>query len=90
MVVVGFVSGRWQALDAVTREIVSTHLDGSEPIQTVKFSPNGEMLALGSRDNTIYIYQVSESGTKFSRVGRCVVSRGRNKFTRGIHTIRII
>lgn len=73
MLVVGFISGRWLALDTVTRETVTSHLDGSEPIQTARFSPDGRMLALGSRDNTIYVYQVSDDGTKFSRVGRCVV-----------------
>ena len=42
--------------------------------QVVSFSPNGTLLALGSRDNYIYIYQVNEDATKYSRVGRCMVS----------------
>lgn len=43
-------------------------------IQVVTFSPSGNLLALGSRDNYIYIYQVNEDATKYSRVGRCLVS----------------
>jgi WD domain, G-beta repeat. len=42
--------------------------------QVVKFSPDGTLLALGSRDNNIYVYQVSEEARKYSRVGRCMVS----------------
>ena len=29
------------------------------------------MLAVGSRDNYIYMHTVSDDGTKYSRVGRC-------------------
>lgn len=42
--------------------------------KVVSYSPNGEMIALGSRDNNIYVYQVSENHKKFSRLGRCTVS----------------
>jgi WD40 repeat protein len=42
--------------------------------KVVKFSPDGTLLALGSRDNNIYIYQVNEEATKYSRVGRCMVN----------------
>lgn len=41
--------------------------------QVVQFSPDGTLLALGSRDNYIYIYQGNEDATKYSRVGRCMV-----------------
>ena len=34
------------------------HQDGSEPVHVVKFSPDGSLLAIGSRDNAIYMYQV--------------------------------
>jgi len=37
----------------------------------VRFSPDGKMLAIGSRDNIIYIYQVSDSYQKYNRIGRC-------------------
>lgn len=60
--------------DAQTRDLLGQHVDGNEPIQVIQFSPDGTMVALGSRDNQIYIYQVSEDGLKYSRVGRCTVS----------------
>ena len=76
---VGMTSGRWIVLDANTREVYGLHQDGTEPIQVVRLSPNGKLLALGSRDNIIYMYQVSEKYRKFSRLGRCVVSREINQ-----------
>ena len=70
---IGMTSGRWIVLDANTREIYGLHQDGTEPIQIVRFSPNGKFLALGSRDNVIYMYQASENYRKLSRLGRCMV-----------------
>lgn len=35
---------------------------------------DGKYLALGSHDNFVYIYLVSEGGRKYGRVGRCSVS----------------
>ncbi|RXG72696.1 Echinoderm microtubule-associated protein-like 1, partial [Armadillidium vulgare] len=43
----------------------------SKEVGVVQFSPNGKFLALGSRDNNIYVYQVSEGCRKYSRLGRC-------------------
>lgn len=60
--------------DTMTRELLNQYMDGNEPIQVIKFSPDGTMVAIGSRDNQIYIYQVSEDGSKYSRIGRCTVS----------------
>ncbi|KAK7582719.1 hypothetical protein V9T40_014164 [Parthenolecanium corni] len=74
ILIVGCVSGKWLVMDSETREIYSVHTDGSEPIQVVKFSPDGKLLALGSRDNYIYIYHVGDDGRKYSRVGKCSVS----------------
>lgn len=37
--------------------------------------PDGNYLALGSRDNFIYVYQVSENGRKYTKIGRCSVCR---------------
>ncbi|XP_071640350.1 echinoderm microtubule-associated protein-like 2 isoform X6 [Temnothorax longispinosus] len=75
IIVVGCVSGKWLAIDSETRELYTHHSDGSEPIQVVQFSPDSSLLALGSRDNYIYIYQVNEDATKYSRVGRCMPKR---------------
>uniref|UniRef100_A0A8C0ISM3 EMAP like 2 n=1 Tax=Chelonoidis abingdonii TaxID=106734 RepID=A0A8C0ISM3_CHEAB len=68
---VGTVTGRWLVLDTETRDLVTIHTDGSEPISVVSFSPDGSYLAVGSHDNFIYVYGVSEGGRKYSRVGKC-------------------
>ncbi|CAG9860783.1 unnamed protein product [Phyllotreta striolata] len=69
--IVGCVNGKWMVFDVQTRQLLAQHADGTEPIQVIKFSPNGSLVAIGSRDSTIYIYQISGNGTKFTRVGRC-------------------
>lgn len=72
--VVGGVTGKWMIFDTMTRELLGQHVDGNEPIQVIQFSPDGSMLALGSRDNLIYVYQVTDDGLRYNRVGRCTVS----------------
>ncbi|XP_060823418.1 echinoderm microtubule-associated protein-like 2 isoform X11 [Bombus pascuorum] len=79
VMVVGCTSGKWLAIDSETRELYTHHSDGSEPIQVVRFSPDGTLLALGSRDNYIYVYQVNEDAVKYSRVGRCMPKRIRRR-----------
>lgn len=37
-------------------------------------SVDGAYLAVGSHDNFVYIYSVTENGRKYSRVGKCTVS----------------
>ncbi|XP_016854011.1 echinoderm microtubule-associated protein-like 2 isoform X4 [Anolis carolinensis] len=71
VLVVGTVTGRWLVLDTETRDLVTIHTDGGEQISVVSFSPDGKYLALGSHDNFVYIYLVSEGGRKYSRVGKC-------------------
>ncbi|KAJ8922469.1 hypothetical protein NQ315_007497 [Exocentrus adspersus] len=70
-ILVGCTSGRWMIFDAQTRELLGQHVDGNEAIQVIQCSPDSTMVALGSRDNQIYVYQVSEDGSKYNRVGRC-------------------
>ena len=53
------------------RQLISIHSDGSDLVECIKFSSDGRYLAFGSRDNNIYIYQVSEEYRKFNRIGRC-------------------
>lgn len=74
VVCVGCISGRWLVFDSQTRDLLGQHTDGAEPIQVIKFSPDGNLLAIGSRDNYIYVYQVTDDGRRYSRVGRCMVS----------------
>ncbi|ELT93984.1 hypothetical protein CAPTEDRAFT_152534 [Capitella teleta] len=71
ILVVGMTTPKWSVIDLSTRDIVVTHTDGNEQIEVVTFSPDGTHIALGSRDNFIYIYAVSEGGRKYNRVGRC-------------------
>ncbi|XP_012581070.1 PREDICTED: echinoderm microtubule-associated protein-like 3 isoform X5 [Condylura cristata] len=72
VVAVGLNTGRWLVLDTETREIVSDTTDGNEQLSVVRYSPDGLYLAIGSHDNMIYIYSVSNDGAKSSRFGRCV------------------
>ena len=60
VIIVGTVTGKWVVLNAATREVFSVNQEsgGGEPVYSCKFSPDGKLLALGSRDNAIYIYQV--------------------------------
>ncbi|XP_025089345.1 LOW QUALITY PROTEIN: echinoderm microtubule-associated protein-like 1 [Pomacea canaliculata] len=71
IVAIGTQAARWVVLDLATHEIVSVHTDGIEQIECIKYSPDGTYIAVGSRDNYIYVYQVSDYGRKYSRVGRC-------------------
>lgn len=71
VVAVGTMTGRWLVLDTDTRDLVSVHTDGNEIISNVKYSPDGNFLAVASHDNFVYIYSVSEGGRKYSRVGKC-------------------
>ncbi|GAB1609644.1 echinoderm microtubule-associated protein-like 2 isoform X3 [Argonauta hians] len=71
LAVIGTQTARWLVLDLTTREIITTHSDGSEQIECVRFSPDGNFLAVASRDNIIYIHHVSEGGSKYSRIGKC-------------------
>ncbi|XP_052271012.1 echinoderm microtubule-associated protein-like 2 isoform X1 [Dreissena polymorpha] len=68
---VGLQTGKWLALDLNTHEIIAVHTEGKEQTECIQFSPDGKMLAVGNRDNYIYVYEVSDDGKKFHRVGRC-------------------
>ncbi|XP_070398899.1 echinoderm microtubule-associated protein-like 4 isoform X3 [Nothobranchius furzeri] len=71
VVVIGTHSGRWFVLDAETTDLVGIHTDGNEQLSVMRFSVDGSMLAVGSHDNFIYLYNVSERGRKYSRRGKC-------------------
>ncbi|XP_051845330.1 echinoderm microtubule-associated protein-like 2 isoform X1 [Antechinus flavipes] len=68
---VGTVTGRWLLLDTETHDLVAIHTDGNEQISVVSFSPDGAFLAVGSHDNLVYVYGVSEGGRKVARLGKC-------------------
>ncbi|XP_036291027.1 echinoderm microtubule-associated protein-like 4 isoform X3 [Pipistrellus kuhlii] len=71
VVAIGTHSGRWFVLDAETRDLVSIHTDGNEQLSVMRYSVDGTCLAVGSHDNFIYLYVVSENGRKYSRSGKC-------------------
>uniref|UniRef100_A0A182ITF5 WD_REPEATS_REGION domain-containing protein n=1 Tax=Anopheles atroparvus TaxID=41427 RepID=A0A182ITF5_ANOAO len=71
VVVVGGGTGRWSVFDIVTRELLATYTDGQDVIQCMQFSPDGNLLALGSKDNCIYIYQCTKVPHRFSKIGKC-------------------
>ena len=75
VIIIAMTSGKWMVLDSNTREIYGLFQDGSEALHTVRYSPDGKFLALGSRDGILYIYQVSEDFKKYHRMGRCLVSK---------------
>ncbi|XP_058015918.1 echinoderm microtubule-associated protein-like 3 isoform X4 [Ahaetulla prasina] len=71
VVTVGLSTGRWLVLDTETRQVLSSYTDGNEQLSVVRYSPDGEFLAIGSHDNFIYIYSVEEKEHKYTRFGRC-------------------
>ena len=66
--VAGTVTGKWVVLDSRTRELIGVHQDGAEPIISVKFSPDGEKLALSSRA-ALHVYRVTEDFRNYCRDG---------------------
>ncbi|XP_035288907.1 echinoderm microtubule-associated protein-like 4 isoform X3 [Anguilla anguilla] len=71
VVSVGLNTGRWVVLDLQTREVVSDYTDGNEQLSVMRYSPDGSFLAVGSHDNFIYIYNVTENGRRYARFGKC-------------------
>lgn len=71
VVAVGTLTGRWFVFDTETKDLVTVHTDGNEQLSVMRYSPDGNFLAIGSHDNCIYIYGVTDNGRKYTRVGKC-------------------
>ncbi|XP_072293384.1 echinoderm microtubule-associated protein-like 4 [Eucyclogobius newberryi] len=71
VVTIGTHSGKWYVLDAESTDLVAIHTDGNEQLSVMRFSVDGSLLAVGSHDNFIYLYTVSENGRKYSRYNKC-------------------
>ncbi|XP_030011251.1 echinoderm microtubule-associated protein-like 4 isoform X2 [Sphaeramia orbicularis] len=71
VVTIGTHSGKWYVLDAESTDLVAIHTDGNEQLSVMRFSVDGGLLAVGSHDNFIYLYTVTEKGRKYSRYGKC-------------------
>ncbi|RXG70158.1 Echinoderm microtubule-associated protein-like 2 [Armadillidium vulgare] len=69
--VIGGSSGKWVAIENESQELVYQGENGEEPIQVTRFSPDSTKLALGSRDNKVYIYTVEEDGKSYTKHGEC-------------------
>lgn len=67
LLVVGTDDGRFTVLDAHTgSHLASIHV-GTGAVDSTKFSPDGHMLAMGSQDGNIYVYDVVDGGQFFRK-----------------------
>ncbi|CAL8258831.1 unnamed protein product [Lota lota] len=71
VVAIGTHSGKWYVLDAETTDLVAIHTDGNEQLSVMRYSVDGALLAVGSHDNFIYLYTVTDKGRKYTRYGKC-------------------
>ncbi|XP_074069165.1 echinoderm microtubule-associated protein-like 1 isoform X2 [Macrotis lagotis] len=71
VIAIGTLTGRWFVFDTETKDLVTVHTDGNEQLSVMRYSPDGNFLAIGSHDNCIYIYSVYDNGRKYSRIGKC-------------------
>ena len=63
--------GRWVVIDVQEKRLVDEIHDLNDCICAMQFSPNGHSLAIGTKSGIIHLYQVSEDGSKYNRIGRC-------------------
>ncbi|VDD87103.1 unnamed protein product [Enterobius vermicularis] len=69
---VGTVLGPWMVFNADTREQVHLCTDASEPVSSVRFSPDGKLIAVASKDARAYIYNISENLKSYSKAAQLV------------------
>ncbi|XP_075927212.1 echinoderm microtubule-associated protein-like 2 [Petromyzon marinus] len=71
VVAIGTQAASWLVLDLKTQKELHHESAGNEQIAVMRYSPDGSHLAVGSNDNFIYVYSVSEEGHKYNAVGKC-------------------
>uniref|UniRef100_A0A2P2I0X4 Echinoderm microtubule-associated protein-like 2 n=1 Tax=Hirondellea gigas TaxID=1518452 RepID=A0A2P2I0X4_9CRUS len=81
VVIAGTTVGTLAVYDAATQELLQEHQAGDEPLQVVRFSPDGSLLAVGSRDNSVYVYETSDDFKQYTLRGVCT---GHSSFIRSL------
>uniref|UniRef100_A0A1I8FHG0 HELP domain-containing protein n=1 Tax=Macrostomum lignano TaxID=282301 RepID=A0A1I8FHG0_9PLAT len=72
LAIVGSQTGHYIVLDAANRgAVLQTKKISREQIEDIKFSPDGQHVALASRNNKIYIYRVSSNNRQLDLVAKC-------------------
>ncbi len=74
VVAIGTVKNKWLVYDLTSRQLVHTCQIDKEndlAITRIQYSPNGQYLACACRDNSVYIYEVSEDGMTCTKLGKC-------------------
>jgi microtubule-associated protein-like 1/2 len=71
LIALGMTNGTWVVLEAESQTVIAAHKDGVEQHDVIKYSPDGRYLMIGSHDNNLYLYKVSEDGRQYMRHGRC-------------------
>eukprot|EP00794_Sanderia_malayensis_P017440 gene17440-19184_t len=70
IIAIGTKSGRWLVLDSETSDEIASFQDGPEQHDAIKYSKDGKYIAVGSHDNFIYLYTVSEDGRTYKKAGK--------------------
>ncbi|XP_013411002.1 echinoderm microtubule-associated protein-like 2 isoform X2 [Lingula anatina] len=78
-VVIGTETGQVIVLNANNGSQLASFNASHEKIQTVQYSPDGAMLAIGCHDNTIYVFDVLEKRRSYRRHGQGFL-RGHKNF----------
>ncbi|KAK9717603.1 HELP motif [Popillia japonica] len=68
-IAVGCVTGKWYVLNAENLEELADFTDGDEPIQVIQYAPDRDLMAIGSRNNYVYLYSIGEDRV-YSKLGK--------------------
>nr|XP_006815111.1 PREDICTED: echinoderm microtubule-associated protein-like CG42247-like [Saccoglossus kowalevskii] len=62
-------AGRFIILNAATGTHITSVQVGNEQLDAIKYSPDGNILAMGSHDNNIYLFSVLDDGNVYRKIG---------------------